>query len=675
MIDFVVVSSDLRPYVLDTRVKRGAELSTDHHLVVSWIRWQRRKLDRPGRPKRIVRVCWERLAEPSVREVFNSHLRKSFSQIQEAREAGDIESLSGPCSLPPLSTLSQLAVRSCGRKVSGACCGGNPRTRWWTPEVRDAVRLKKESYRTMLACGTPDAVDRYRQAKQAAARTVLEAKTSGLGGVRWGAVDLDWGHDIVGRWKKYCFEDLLNPTDLPSNEEAEAGVSEVDSSITQAEVTEVVRKLLAVARRRGWMRSALSTSKSLDVVGLSWLTRLCNIAWRLGTVPLVWQTGVVVPLFKKGDRRVCSNYRGSHFSASPGKVYARVLERRIRPIVDPRIQEEQCGFRPGRGTLDQLYTLHRVLEGLWEFAQPVHMCFVDLEKAFDRVPRGILWGVLREYGVRGAFAKGCSVSVHDRSRSLVRIAGRFLGVARGRRESGSGVGNHRISSLLFADDVVLMASSGQDLQHVGGEVLPQVEEFKYLGVLFTSEGKIEREIDRRIGAASAVMRSVYRTVVVKKELSRKAKLSIYRVNLRSQTLTYGHELWRDRVRSSVTREELGVEPLLLRIERSQLRWLGHLFGMPPGRLPREVFQACPTGKEALGEDPGHAGETMSLGWPGNASGCPPGRAGGSVWGEGSLGISAQTAASATRSRTKRMKKKKIFGCGERIFVPNSTSTQ
>ncbi|KAI3353183.1 hypothetical protein L3Q82_019737, partial [Scortum barcoo] len=81
MIDFVVVSSDLRPYVLDTRVKRGAELSTDHHLVVSWIRWQRRKLDRPGRPKRIVRVCWERLAEPSVREVFNSHLRKSFSQI------------------------------------------------------------------------------------------------------------------------------------------------------------------------------------------------------------------------------------------------------------------------------------------------------------------------------------------------------------------------------------------------------------------------------------------------------------------------------------------------------------------------------------------------------------------------------------------------------------------
>ena len=57
---------------------------------------------------------------------------------------------------------------------------------------------------------------------------------------------------------------------------------------------------------------------------------------------------------------------------------------------------------------------------------------------------------------------------------------------------------------------------------------------------------------------------------------------------------------RDRVRSSVTREELGVEPLLLRIERSQLRWLGHLYRMPPGRLPREVFLACPAGRRPRG---------------------------------------------------------------------------
>lgn len=88
--------------------------------------------------------------------------------------------------------------------------------------------------------------------------------------------------------------------------------------------------------------------------------------------------------------RVCTNYRGITLLSLLGKVYSRVLEKRIQPIVEPLIQEEQCGFRPGRGTLDQLYIFHRVLKGSWEFVQPVHVCFVDLEKAFPWYPVGVL---------------------------------------------------------------------------------------------------------------------------------------------------------------------------------------------------------------------------------------------------------------------------------------------
>ncbi|KAK7925177.1 hypothetical protein WMY93_007487 [Mugilogobius chulae] len=156
---------------------------------------------------------------------------------------------------------------------------------------------------------------------------------------------------------------------------------------------EVVNKLLG-GKAPGVDEIRPEYLKSLDVVGLSWLTRLCNIAWRTGTVPLDWQTGVVVPLFKKGAGGCVPITEGSHSSAS------RVV------------------FCPGRGTLDQLYTLHRELEGSWEFAQPVHMCFVDLEKAFDRVPRGVLWGVLREYGVRGPLLRAVR-SQYDRSRSCL----------------------------------------------------------------------------------------------------------------------------------------------------------------------------------------------------------------------------------------------------------------
>ena len=167
----------------------------------------------------------------------------------------------------------------------------------------------------------------------------------------------------------------------------------MDSSI-QAEVTEVVGKLLG-GKAPGVDEIHPEYLKSLDVVGLPWLTRLCSM---------------------------CCNYLGIILLSLPGKVYSRVLERRIQPIVEPQILEEQCGFRPGHGTLDQLYTLRRVLEGSWEFAQPVHMCFVDLEKAFDRVPRGILWVVLREYGVGGPLLRAVQ-SLYDWSRSLVCIAG------------------------------------------------------------------------------------------------------------------------------------------------------------------------------------------------------------------------------------------------------------
>jgi len=69
----------------------------------------------------------------------------------------------------------------------------------------------------------------------------------------------------------------------------------------------------------------------------------------------------------------------------------------------------------------------------------------------------------------------------------------------------------------------------------------QETEFKYLWVLFTSEGKMEWEMDRRIGTVSAVIWALYWSIVGKRELSQKAKLSIY-WSIYVPTLTYGHKL-------------------------------------------------------------------------------------------------------------------------------------
>ena len=76
------------------------------------------------------------------------------------------------------------------------------------------------------------------------------------------------------------------------------------------------------------------------------------------------------------------------------------------------------------------------------------------------------------------------------------------------------------------------------LLRAGNESLPQVKEFKYLWVLFMSEGMMGHAIDWRVGAVGVVLHALHHTVVTKRELTQKAKLSIYR-SVFVPTLTYG----------------------------------------------------------------------------------------------------------------------------------------
>ncbi|XP_054860769.1 uncharacterized protein LOC118470292 [Amphiprion ocellaris] len=164
-------------------------------------------------------------------------------------------------------SIAEAAVRNCGLKVTGACHGGNPKTRWWTPAVREAVRLKKEAFQAW----SPEAADRYQLAKRAAAVTAAEAKTrvweefgEAMEKDFWLASRKFWQTvrrfrkgrqgftqavysrggelltctgDIVRRWTEH-FEELLNLVDTSSMKEVDPEDSGESSSISMAEVAE-----------------------------------------------------------------------------------------------------------------------------------------------------------------------------------------------------------------------------------------------------------------------------------------------------------------------------------------------------------------------------------------------------------------------------------------------------
>ena len=222
---------------------------------------------------------------------------------------------------------------------------------------------------------------------------------------------------------------------------------------------------------------------------------------------------------------------------------------------------------------------------------------------------------------------------------------------------GVKIGECTVQRLLFADDLVLLDSTQNGLQQaldrfsdacsvagmkistsktetmclyrqpkqcslqINGVSLKQSEKFRYLGVSFTSDGRQNSELDIRIGKASEVMHQLHRSVILKRELCTKTKLSIFR-SVYVPILTYGHECWimnekvrsrvqaaevgflrrisgltmLDKVKSADIRESLNIESLLLRLERSQLRWYGHVTRMSQKSSGIKLLCSTPIGR-------------------------------------------------------------------------------
>ena len=107
-------------------------------------------------------------------------------------------------------------------------------------------------------------------------------------------------------------------------------------------------------------------------------------------MPDKWRRDVLVSLYKgKEDIKECGNYRGIKLMIHSMKLWERVIEARIRKEVT--IAEQQFGFMPGRSTTDAIFCLRMLLEKWTEGQKAVNCAFIDLEKAYDRVPREELW--------------------------------------------------------------------------------------------------------------------------------------------------------------------------------------------------------------------------------------------------------------------------------------------
>ena len=217
-----------------------------------------------------------------------------------------------------------------------------------------------------------------------------------------------------------------------------------------------------------------------DEIEVKVMMELCQRVLNDRGMPDEWKTSVIVPIFKaKSDVMSCGSYRRVKLLEHAMKIVERVLERRIRTLVN--LNKIQLGFMPGKGTVDAIFILGRMQQEYQKKDKKLYMCFVDMEKAFHILPRKVMEWAMRKNDLSEVMVRAV-MSLYDGAKTRVRVGSAYseefevkVGVHQGSvlspllfaivvdvitENARRGV----VNELLHADDLVLMSEDMEDLK-------------------------------------------------------------------------------------------------------------------------------------------------------------------------------------------------------------------
>ncbi|TKR68651.1 hypothetical protein L596_030900 [Steinernema carpocapsae] len=219
------------------------------------------------------------------------------------------------------------------------------------------------------------------------------------------------------------------------------------------------------------------------------LTAILNQCLRSGEIPAEMADSRTILLFKKGDHLDLKNYRPISLLPTIYKVLSRVISARIDRTLDEAQPIEQAGFRKNCSTAEHLQAVNQLLEKAREYRVPIFMVFIDFEKAFDSVESNAIWNAAQRQGVHPKLLKLLR-NIYSQATSKIQV-GRAqvqIEIQRGVRQGdtispklfnaaleetfkelrwedrGLNINGRRISNLRFADDIVLIADTEEELQ-------------------------------------------------------------------------------------------------------------------------------------------------------------------------------------------------------------------
>lgn len=288
-------------------------------------------------------------------------------------------------------------------------------------------------------------------------------------------------------WENYVselFEDE-RPHDVELTDSNDLG-----PLITQSEVKHAIN-LGKNGKAVGPDNIPIEIVKLIDDNNIKQLVELFNRIYLEGNLPDDWLKSTFIPLPKKQHPKKCSDYRLISIMSHLLKTFLRVIHARIRAKCELDLDKAQFGFRHGFGTREALFAVNVLLQKCRDQRKDVFACFIDYEKAFDRVQHKKLFEVLQRAGIDYRDIRILK-NLYWNQTANVKISGKTtnnIKINRGVRQGcilspllfnlysdiifkkaleetdiGIKINGLPINNLRYADDTLVMAENIEDLQ-------------------------------------------------------------------------------------------------------------------------------------------------------------------------------------------------------------------
>ena len=575
-------------YIHRTRNFPGADIGSDHDLVMMTFQVRLKKTRKPNQPR--LRFDLEKLRDPDVACTFQATIGGKFAPlIGLSDEDMDMDTMITTYNTAVTDAASEILGKERRRKKP-----------WVTKDVLDLCDerrdLKKKRYEA-------EGANEYREANRRIQKAVKKAKEDWIGAQceeietclnknnskrayqlvkdltsekqgRSSTIRDKSGKclteekKILSRWTEYCSE-LYNYESCGDNTVLDC------SQPPKEDLQPILREEVEIAvasLKKGKSGGVDNIPAELVQAGgetiIDVLTEICNRIWGTGE----WPT----PSLK---RATCSSAKTTELSASSvhtSKVMLKVILNRLKPQAEEIIAEEQAGLRAGRSTTEQIFNFRILCEKYLQHQQDLYHVFIDFKKAFDRVWHAALWATMRKYSISANLVRTIE-QLYDKATSAVQMNGSIgewfrttVGVRQGcllsptlfniflerimsdaleEHDGKVSIGGRNITTLRFADDIDALAEEEQELEALVESLYKTCTRYKMeisvekTKLMTTSANGIQREIKVKGQKLGTVTSFKYLGAVVSDDGSKPEVLS--RSAQATAALTKLKPIWRD----------------------------------------------------------------------------------------------------------------------------------